>query len=34
MEKKISIEEKLSQIVSLKPSQSAVDFVINTIRIC
>ena len=32
MDKKISIEEKLSQIVSLKPSQSAVDFVINTIK--
>jgi len=32
MEKKIGIEEKLAQIVSLKPSQSAVEFVINTIK--
>lgn len=32
MEKKIGIEEKLSQIVSLKPSLSAVEFVINTIK--
>jgi DNA-binding FadR family transcriptional regulator len=32
MDKKGSIEERLSRIVSLKPSQSAVDFVINTIK--
>jgi len=32
MDEKLSFEEKLSQIVSLKPSQSAVEFVINTIK--
>jgi len=32
MEKKVRLEDKLSRIVSLKPSQSAVEFVINTIK--
>lgn len=32
MDNKTSIEEKFSRIVSMKPSQSAVDFVINSIK--
>lgn len=32
MEKKSQIEKKLSQIASMKPSQSAVDFVIESIK--